>query len=74
MAIDDLVSGGNALIGDLRNTTESLVSEVSSLKTDMEALQSACTDHGLGSECEFLSSTDFAVTVNFTEVSFREFR
>ena len=61
---------GNTLIGDLRNITQALVAQISTLTTDMENLRNVCMAlHGPGSVCDSLSSTNLAVTVSFTDVS-----
>ena len=56
----------NALIRDVKNTTQTLVSQVSNLSTNLETLGNQCMPLP---ECNFLSSADFAVTVNFADVS-----
>ena len=65
-AIDDLLVAGNSLVGELRNDTLVLISRVSTLSSDMEALRNACTVHGL-TDCQF--PTAFSVTVDFEDVS-----
>jgi hypothetical protein len=66
--IDAVVVSGNTLVGELRSTTQALISQISTLRGDMETLRVACLADGLGGVCDSLSSTHFAVTVNFTNV------
>jgi prominin 1 len=67
-AIRGQVAGGNVLIRDLRNVTEGLASQVSTLSTDLGSLGAACNTAGLSSECGFLSSTHYTVAFNFSEI------
>jgi prominin 1 len=71
--IDAVVVSGNTLVGELRSTTQALISQISTLRGDMETLRVACLADGLGGVCDSLSSTHFAVTVNFTNIEDIEF-
>ena len=59
----------NALIRDVKNTTQTLVSQVSNLSTNLETLGNQCMPRP---ECNFLSSADFAVIANFADVRYLE--
>ena len=60
---------GNVLIEDLKNVTSVLVSHVSTLSEDIAVFNNVCTATLSALTCAFLSSTDFAVKVNYTDVS-----
>ena len=66
--VDSLTTSGNTLLEDLRNVTSELVDKVSTLKNDIENLTVICATLGTD-ECDFLSSLDLSVTVNYTNVS-----
>lgn len=70
MEIDDLTVSGNVLIGDLKNVTSVLISRMSTLSEDFATLNGICTTSTLPpSSCTFLSSIDFNVKVNYSNVS-----
>ena len=59
---------GNALIGGLKTVTADLTSQVVTLNESVVSLGGLCTA-AVGSSCDFISSVDFGVTVNYTDVS-----
>lgn len=75
LAIDNLTTGGNVLIRDLRTLTSDLVLRISTLNENLTALNDLChcslTNSSFcitnSSVCNF--PTDFAVMVNYTDVS-----
>lgn len=66
MEIDNLTISGNILIRDLRTKTSNLTLQISNLNDSLTNLSTICNVSGL---CDFLSSTEFAVNVNYTDVS-----
>lgn len=65
--IDNLTTTGNVLLGNLRNVTSELIIKVSTLRDDVSNLTDICTALGTD-ECDFLSSVDLAVSINYTNV------
>lgn len=66
MAIDNLSISGNILIRDLRTKTSNLTLQISTLNESLTNLRTICNNSSL---CDFLSSTEFGVKVNYTDVS-----
>ena len=59
---------GNVLIGGLKTVTADLTSQVATLNESLVTLGGLCTA-AVGSSCDFISSVDFGVSVNYTDVS-----
>ena len=70
--INDSITSGNALIEDMKNVTLLLESRISILSDSISNLSYLCNGTVAAPQsaaCAFLSSTDFAITVDYTNVS-----